>query len=156
MQSMFSSVSTIHILSIFTSTNQNTIDNNPCGLQNYNSIPNWNFGTWDIWARTISPNPNVKIYIGAPASASAAGGGYVDAATLTNIALTTRKNFPSFGGVMFWDASQAYKNGRIDAALKTALKSGEVCDNSFVYPACSAPAYVSGTSYTAGTSVSKE
>jgi chitinase len=128
--------------------------NNPCGLQNYNSISNWNFGIWDIWARTISPNPNVKVYIGAPASSSAAGGGYVDVNTLTNIALTTRKNFPSFGGVMFWDASQAYKNGRIDKALKTALKSGEVCDNSFTYPACSAPAYASGTSYTAGTSVS--
>lgn len=139
---------------VFIWTNRIFADNNPCGLQNYNSISNWNFGIWDIWARTISPNPNVKIYIGAPASSSAAGGGYVDAATLTNIALTTRTNFPSFGGVMFWDASQAYKNGRIDAALKTALKSGEKCDGSFTYPACSAAAYVSGTSYTAGTSVS--
>lgn len=84
-------------------TNDNNyIDNNPCGLQNFDSPSQWNFGTWDIWARTISPNPNVKIYIGAPASASAAGGGYVPANTLANIVTTTRNSFPSFGGVMFW------------------------------------------------------
>lgn len=83
----------------------NLLDNNPCGLQNYNSASQWNFGIWDIWARTISPNKNVKVYIGAPASASAAGGGYVPASTLSNIAVTTRNNFPSFGGVMFWGES---------------------------------------------------
>lgn len=52
-------------------------------------------------------NKNVKIYIGAPASPSAAGSGYVDATTLGNIAMTTRSQFSSFGGVMLWDASQA-------------------------------------------------
>ena len=62
----------------------------------------------DNWARTISPNPNVKVYIGAPASSSASGSGYVDIATLSNIATQMRKSFPSFGGVMLWDASQAY------------------------------------------------
>ncbi|KAI8889800.1 carbohydrate-binding module family 5 protein [Backusella circina FSU 941] len=128
--------------------------NNPCGLQNFNSASQWNFGIWDIWARTLSPNKNVKIYIGAPASSSAAGGGYVDASTLSNIAIKTRTAFPSFGGVMFWDASQAYKNGRIDAALKTTLKSGEVCDNSFTFPTCTAAAYKSGGSYPGGTTVS--
>ncbi|CAO0803355.1 unnamed protein product [Mucor circinelloides] len=128
--------------------------NNPCGLQNYNSASQWNFGIWDIWARTISPNKNVKVYIGAPASASAAGGGYVPASTLSNIAVTTRNNFPSFGGVMFWDASQAYKNNRIDKALKTALKSGQKCDGSFTFPTCTAPAFVPGNSYSGGTTVS--
>lgn len=62
----------------------------------------------DIWARTTSPNKNIKVYVGAPASSTAAGQGYVDAATLSRIATTMRKNFPSFGGVMLWDASQAY------------------------------------------------
>ena len=62
----------------------------------------------DIWARNTSPNKNVKVYIGAPASSSAAGQGYVDASTLSNIATNMRKSFPSFGGVMLWDASQAY------------------------------------------------
>ncbi|KAI7891555.1 class III chitinase [Mucor mucedo] len=128
--------------------------NNPCGLQNYNSPSQWNFGTWDIWARTISPNPDVKIYIGAPASASAAGGGYVPADTLLKIALATRAAFPSFGGVMFWDASQAHKNNQIDAAMKNGMKSGKKCDNSFVYPTCTAPAFVAGNTYTNGATVS--
>jgi chitinase len=44
----------------------------------------------------------VKVYIGAPASSSAAGSGYVSATSLLGIALDTRNNFPSFGGVMFW------------------------------------------------------
>ena len=74
---------------------------------NYNQVQNWNFGQWDYWARNISPNRNVKVYIGAPADATA-GGGYVPLATLKNIAQTTRKSFPSFGGVMLWDASQAW------------------------------------------------
>ncbi|KAI8639719.1 glycoside hydrolase superfamily [Parasitella parasitica] len=128
--------------------------NNPCGLQNYNSVSQWNFGIWDIWARTISPNKNVKIYIGAPASGSAAGGGYVSASTLANIAVAMRDSFPSFGGVMFWDASQAYKNNRIDASLKAALKPGKKCDGSFIYPTCTAPAFVFGNSYPGGSTVS--
>lgn len=59
-------------------------------------------GIWDYWARNISPNKNVKVYIGAPASSSAAGGGYVSASTLTTIAQQTQADFPSFGGLMFW------------------------------------------------------
>lgn len=62
----------------------------------------------DNWARNTSPNRNIKVYIGAPAASSAAGQGYVDASTLSDIATTMRKSFPSFGGVMLWDASQAY------------------------------------------------
>lgn len=62
----------------------------------------------DNWARTISPNPNVKVYVGAPASSTAAGTGYEPIGTLSSIAVQMRKSFPSFGGVMLWDASQAY------------------------------------------------
>lgn len=65
-------------------------------------------GIRDYWARNVSPNPNVKVYIGAPASSTASGTGYVDSATLGSIATQMRNSFPSFGGVMFWDASQAY------------------------------------------------
>ena len=94
--------------------------NNQCGLPNYGQVSvswttlyyviplfnpssdlqNWNFGTWDYWARHVSPNPDVKVYIGAPASSGAAGSGYVSSSTLNNIATTMRKSFPSFGGVM--------------------------------------------------------
>lgn len=98
--------------------------NNWCGLQNYDNANAWNFATWDNWAKTTSPNPNVKVYIGAPASSTAAGSGYVDAATLATIATETRSQYSSFGGIMFWDASQAYANGRIDVTVKSALAGG--------------------------------
>ncbi|KAG2233800.1 hypothetical protein INT48_005953 [Thamnidium elegans] len=128
--------------------------NNPCGLQNFNAPSQWNYGTWDIWARTISPNPDVKIFIGAPASATAAGGGYTAPSSLLDIVKKTRDAFPSFGGVMFWDASQARANNRIDKFIKDGLKSGKKCDGSFVFPECKDPAFVAGNSYMVGAKVS--
>ena len=62
----------------------------------------------DYWARNVSPNKDVKVYIGAPGATGAAGGGYVPIATLSSIAVKMRQSYPSFGGVMLWDASQAY------------------------------------------------
>jgi chitinase len=85
-----------------------TIDNNDCSLPNFNSGA-WNFDQWDNWAKTQSPNKDVKIYIGAPAAPLAASpGSYVDAATLGDISVLTRNNYSSFGGIMLWDVSQAY------------------------------------------------
>ncbi|KAF8559335.1 glycoside hydrolase family 18 protein [Imleria badia] len=126
--------------------------NNQCGLKNYNIALDWNFGVWDIWARQTSPNANVKIYIGAPASSTAAGSGYVPIGNMSNIAIQMRKSFPSFGGVMLWDASQEYANDRYDLAIKQALSA--TGSTGFTYPACSAAAYVSGQAYTAGDTVS--
>ncbi|KAL0954740.1 hypothetical protein HGRIS_003692 [Hohenbuehelia grisea] len=97
--------------------------NNFCGLTNFNNPNAWNFAQWDTWAKTVSPNKNVKVYIGAPAAPSAAGSGYVDVNTLANIAKTTRSQFSSFGGIMLWDASQAFANGRYDAAIKNAIRT---------------------------------
>lgn len=62
----------------------------------------------DYWARNVSPNKDVKIYIGAYGGPGATGSGYVPLSTLTSIAVQMRTSFPSFGGVMLWDASQAY------------------------------------------------
>jgi len=98
--------------------------NNYCGLTNFGNTNDWNFATWDNWAKTTSPNKNVKIYIGGPASSSAAGSGYVSAATLGSIAQQTRSQYSSFGGIMLWDASQAYANGRFDQAVKSAMGAG--------------------------------
>ncbi|THH31700.1 hypothetical protein EUX98_g2472 [Antrodiella citrinella] len=98
--------------------------NNFCGLQAFSNPNDWNFGTWDNWAKTTSPNPNVKIYIGAPASSTAAGSGYVPISTLTTVIQQTRAQFSSFGGVMLWDASQAFENDRFDAAVKAVLTNG--------------------------------
>lgn len=62
----------------------------------------------DEWAKTKSPNPDVKVYIGAPAGPKAASSGYVDANALIKVAKDARKKYSSFGGVMLWDADMAY------------------------------------------------
>ncbi|KAG6910589.1 hypothetical protein DXG01_009540 [Tephrocybe rancida] len=95
-------------------------------------------GAQDHWARVVSPNKNVKIYIGAPASSSAAGSGYQVVDDMKSISLAMRKSFPSFGGVMLWDASQAYANSRYDLAIKNSLVAAG--GTGFTFPTCSAPA----------------
>ncbi|KAK7058309.1 Chitinase 2 [Paramarasmius palmivorus] len=131
---------------------QFTFYNNPCGLTHFGEAANWNFGIWDNWARTTSPNKNVKVYIGAPASTSAAGSGYVSPDTLQSIAVQMRKSFPSFGGVMLWDASQAYANGRYDLSIKNALVAAG--GTGFTFPSCSAPAWAAGNNYPGNSQVS--
>ncbi|OBZ79038.1 Casein kinase II subunit alpha [Grifola frondosa] len=136
--------------------------NNPCGLQVFNSSSGFNFGIWDIWARTVSPNPNVKVYLGAPASSTAAGSGYQDISTMATIIQETRNNFPSFGGklrdracrggVMMWDESQAYENDRYDQGVKNALVAAG--GTGFTFPPCSAQAYVAGSNYPGSSQVS--
>ncbi|ORX70227.1 glycoside hydrolase, partial [Linderina pennispora] len=82
--------------------------NNYCGL---NAYPTWfNFGDWDNWAKNSAVNKDVKIFIGAPGSPSAAGSGYVDASTLQTIYNDVRSKYPSLGGIMTWDISQARTN----------------------------------------------
>ena len=80
-------------------------DNNYCGL-NYKS--EFNFATWDKWAKTQSANPNVKVYIGAPASPDAADEGYVSPSTLAKYVADAQSKYDTFGGVMLWDADTAY------------------------------------------------
>ncbi|KAI0733488.1 glycoside hydrolase superfamily [Fomitopsis betulina] len=111
--------------------------NNYCGLTNYDDSNDWDFATWDNWAKNTSPNKNVKIYIGAPASSTAAGSGYVDAATLGAIVQATQENYSSFGGVMLWDASQAYANDRYDKAVKSYLTGGSVPSSTSTTPGSS-------------------
>lgn len=85
------------------------IDNNFCSVSAFSNANAWNFDKWDDWAKNASPNKDVKIYVGAPAAPGAANPGYyVDAPTLGNIATQTRSKYSSFGGIMLWDASQAY------------------------------------------------
>jgi len=125
--------------------------NNQCSLTNFASVSDWDFGIWDQWARTVSPNPNVKVYIGAPASTSAAGSGFVDINTLGSIAVKMRKSFPSFGGVMLWDISQAFQNNRFDLAIKNALVSAG--GTGFTFPTCTASAFSSTATYVGGSQV---
>jgi len=62
----------------------------------------------DHWARNVSPNKNVKVYIGAPGANDTASIGYVPISKLKSVAVKMRKSYPSFGGVVLWDASSAY------------------------------------------------
>ncbi|TFY61090.1 hypothetical protein EVG20_g7190 [Dentipellis fragilis] len=95
-------------------------DNNYCGLD---QPDDYNFDTWDNWARTQSSNKNIKVFIGAAASSNAAGQGYVGISTLENYATDAQDQYKSFGGVMLWDASEAYTNNRYDKAIKNAMTS---------------------------------
>ncbi|KAF8214284.1 glycoside hydrolase superfamily [Mycena galopus ATCC 62051] len=100
--------------------------NNYCGVAHGSAF---NFATWNTWAQS-APNPNVKIFIGAPASLTAANAGeYVSASTLGSIALSTLGSFgpDNFGGVMLWDASQAYANSGYDMAIKNILTGTNNC-----------------------------
>ncbi|PSS15133.1 carbohydrate-binding module family 1 protein [Amorphotheca resinae ATCC 22711] len=87
--------------------------NNYCGLNAFTTGSttqnNFNFETWDNWAKTSSLNPNVKVMLGIPANTGAAGSGYESGSTLADI-IAYCKSFSSFGGVMMWDMTQLYAN----------------------------------------------
>ncbi|KAI8351239.1 glycoside hydrolase superfamily, partial [Mortierella sp. GBAus27b] len=83
--------------------------NNYCGTQAYGTF-NFNFDQWDEWAKSTSINKDVRIYLGVPASRTAANAGYVTAEKLGKIADELRCAYSSFGGIMMWDTSQAYGN----------------------------------------------
>ena len=80
-------------------------DNNYCGLD---QPSDYNFDTWDTWAKTKSGNPDVRVYIGAPGSEDAAGQGYVNVSTLASYVADAQEKYSSFGGVMLWDADTAH------------------------------------------------
>ena len=98
--------------------------NNHCGLQNFNPGASFqttfNFDRWDAWAHQTSKNPDVRVYIGVPASPNAAGSGYQSVSDLTPI-IDYAATFSSFGGVMMWDASQAYSNSGFISGVASAL-----------------------------------
>lgn len=103
--------------------------NNYCGVQSF--VPegntttkqtNYNFETWHNWAVSNSSNPDVKIFVGVPAGQTAAGSGYEPVTDLKPV-IEYSKTFSSFGGVMAWDASQAYANMGFLKGVKEALKA---------------------------------
>ncbi len=98
--------------------------NNFCGLQSFvggqSTQSAFNFATWDNWAKTASKNKNVKVLIGAPGSSPSAGTGYVQSSQLSSV-VQWAKQFPSFGGVMFWDASTVSSNGNYLGDVGSAL-----------------------------------
>jgi chitinase len=87
--------------------------NNPCGLPSFfegaTAENDFDFSTWDDWAKVVSKNPSIKILLGVPAAKKAARIGYEPSDKLAKI-IEYCKQFKSFGGVMMWDATQAYAN----------------------------------------------
>ncbi|TKA21923.1 hypothetical protein B0A50_08571 [Salinomyces thailandicus] len=87
--------------------------NNYCGVNAYTPTPSggvssspqtsFNYLSWNTWARNVSVNPDVRIFLGVPANTGAAGTG--------------------FGGVMMWDLSQAYANPGFLDGVKASLQS---------------------------------
>ncbi|KAJ2125125.1 Chitinase 2 [Coemansia sp. RSA 720] len=117
--------------------------NNYCGL---NSYSRWfNFDEWDNWAKTKALNKDVKVYIGAPGSPSAASSGYADGETLVSIYNNVRSKYSSLGGIMTWDVSQSRTSG-IARSIRTALDSGGMCTHSN-----NTEAYSASTTSTAST-----
>ncbi|KAJ1752308.1 Chitinase 2 [Coemansia sp. RSA 1290] len=122
--------------------------NNYCGLDAYPQ--GFNYDKWDSWAKSQSVNKNVKLYIGAPGSQSAAGRGYVDASTLSKIASDVRSKYSTFGGVMVWDASQAFDSSSWGTSVSSSLKSGASNRKRMFDMASAAPVATRSANITAG------
>jgi chitinase len=108
--------------------------NNYCGIQAFGT-QNFNFDIWDEWANKFAKIKGAKVFLGIPASPSAAGSGYVNASRLREIILSVKK-YNSFGGVMMWDSSQAFANkesGKSYAELAVASLEA-ACDGSSPAP----------------------
>lgn len=78
--------------------------NNPCGIDK----TGFNWDTWKNWAAS-STNTNVKIFLGIPASSTAASSGYSTPSVVESI-VSGIQGDSCFGGIMMWDASQAFSN----------------------------------------------
>src|SRR5437762_11367265 len=100
--------------------------NNFCGTQSFvvgsSTQNNFNFAAWDNWAKTISKNKSVKVLLVVPGSPTAAGSGFESALNLAPI-INFCKSFSSFGGIMIWDASQAYSSSGCRNGVRQGLAS---------------------------------
>ncbi|KAF3316672.1 Chitinase 1 [Orbilia oligospora] len=115
--------------------------NNFCAPTNPSSF---NFNEWAEWARSSSQNPSIKLFLGAPASPSAApAGGFAPLETLLKAASDSMEDcenarvfwgggaaaasknstnpYNPFGGIAFWDAS--WTTPEFTAATKSGLTS---------------------------------
>lgn len=102
--------------------------NNGCGINSY--VPgattqwNFNFNVWDNWAKTISLNPNVRVFIGVPGN-TGAGSGYEPPSFIGEVInFVTSSGWTSFGGIMIWDASQVWANSGFLSGVYSYLPSG--------------------------------
>ncbi|UKZ81549.1 hypothetical protein TrVFT333_009321 [Trichoderma virens FT-333] len=82
--------------------------NNGCGVSHYPTDFNW--ATWDNWAKTVSANKNAKVLIGTPANVGGANAGSFPTDSQLSGAINLAKGSSSFGGVMLWDMAQLFSN----------------------------------------------
>ena len=81
------------------------------------------FQTWSTWAATAAPA--LEVLVGLPASASAAGSGYMpEAAEEDQLKMIRKGNATNFDGVMLWSAAWEDANAAQNKSyLPTVLKS---------------------------------
>ncbi|KAG0659775.1 Chitinase 1 [Maudiozyma exigua] len=96
-------------------------------IQFYNNYCNvessFNWDTWVNYAENVSPNSNIKLYLGLLGSATAAGSGYISDFSVLKSTIEKISSFANFGGVSLWDASQAFTNSIDGQAYIHAVKS---------------------------------
>lgn len=101
-------------------------------IQFYNNYCNvdksFNWDTWLNFAQSVSPNKDIKLYLGLPGSATAASSGYISDLSLLKETIAKISTTANFGGVAMWDASQAFAN-KIDGQsyvshIKNILSAG--------------------------------
>jgi chitinase len=79
--------------------------NNWCNLG-----PNFNWNVWDDFAKNISPNKNIKMFIGLPGDSASASSGYLTPSSVSQYLTPDILQNPNFGGISLWDASSAWDN----------------------------------------------
>ncbi|KAI8644014.1 glycoside hydrolase superfamily [Parasitella parasitica] len=108
------------------STALNAADFDFVNVQFYNNYcsplkDQFNFNTWDKWAKKTSPNKNVKVFLGTPGSSAAAGSGYIKFDTLEPLVKKLKSSYSSFGGVTLWDAASSYANKEVSPSYQAAI-----------------------------------
>lgn len=133
--------------------------NNYCGINSYvagsTTQDDFNFDTWDTWAKSTSLNPDVKVFLGIPGDTTAASSGYESASTITSIVdFIQTSGYSSFGGVMIWDASQVYANSGFLSGIASALGSSSAASSTSTTKSSTTITTVTSTTSTSTTSTS--
>lgn len=124
--------------------------NNYCNL---NAQFNWD--TWQEFANSVSPNKNIKLYVGLPGAPLSAGSGYVSPAKVKALLPQYVLDSPNFGGISLWDMASSFANidnGVNFAQLMKEIVAREVVattsSSSLVVPTTSSSTLVPKTSST--------
>ncbi|SCU84079.1 LAMI_0C06128g1_1 [Lachancea mirantina] len=116
-------------------------------IQFYNNYCNvdkqFNWDTWQNFAETVSPNSDIKLFLGLPGSPTAAGSGYISDTDEVSSTVKSISSSSNFGGIMLWDASQSFKNtinGKTYVSLMKDALEQNVLSSSSAAPAVSSAA----------------